>query len=141
MPFTRRIAITRHVAFSPSYCKIDLRIRKTHEDRVCLASPWGKTSCTYKSNVLIHAVNFCSSGAWLLIFYDLLCNTTEQHLTERGIVRASDRDNWRITVHERFRTHETHTTARTTSVMTALVGISSLSTPGNPSARVGPTLR
>jgi hypothetical protein len=32
-------------------------------------------------------------------------------------------------------------TAFTTSVMTALVGISSLSTPGNPSARVGPTLR
>jgi hypothetical protein len=44
---------------------------------------------------------------------------------------------------EKNETHavETHTTACTTSVMTALVGISSLSTPGNPSARVGPTLR
>jgi hypothetical protein len=115
------------------------------------------TSCIYRLNVLIlcpvvaprgccrdcHS-RPCSSRAWVPSLHARFDNTAEQQVAHFGVIvnsRASTHDDQRLLTRGRSELMRTHRTACTTSVMTVLVGISSLSTPGKPSARVGPTLR
>jgi hypothetical protein len=85
----------------------------------------------------------CSSRTWLPNLHARFDNTAEQ-VAHYGIVvgsYASTRGNQRLLTQGHSDPVGTHRTTCTISVMTAPIGISSLSTPGKPSARVGPTLR
>ena len=141
---------------TPSYSNIYIHPHYARNTRV--HNPYrSMTSCIYGSYILIphfflslalpgrwpcngssHAPG--SSRTWLPILYALFDNTAEQQVAQHGVVAgpcASTHNSQRLLT----RAFGTHRTACTTSIMTALVGISSLSTPGKPSARVGPTLR